>query len=114
MRFFITEEERKRTGNTDFIEFQKGKYDGECWHIDSICMNEDMFYELRLRRLFSTVLPQFDYYGITQVSGSEFRQLLDVAAGFGENSDVPACLNELKEWIGDFRDEDVLFTICGI
>ena len=45
MRFFVTEDERKSSGSTAFIEFQKGKWDGECWHINSICMDEDVFRE---------------------------------------------------------------------
>ncbi|MBR5179661.1 MAG: hypothetical protein IKW90_12800 [Lachnospiraceae bacterium] len=114
MRFFITEDERKRTGSTAFIEFQKGRFDGECWHIDSICMDEDKFYELHLRRLFSMTLPQFDYYGITQVSGEEFKRVVEASADFSDNNDVAACIGELKEWIGEAEDEDILFTICGM
>ena len=114
MRFFITEEERKSTGSTEFIEFQKGRFDGECWHIDSICMDEEMFYELHLRRLFSMTLPQFDYYGITQVSGAEFKQIIEASEGYSDNNDVGACIAELKEWAGEAEDDEILFTICGM
>ena len=112
MRFFVTEEERKRSGSTAFIEFQKGAGDGECWRIDSICMDDELFSELHLRRFFTMILPQFDYYGITQVSKSEFERLCENAAGF--SSDVDACMKELEEWIGEGSDEDILFTICGM
>ena len=112
MRFFITEEERKSTGNTAFIEFQKGEYDGCCWHIDSICMDEDLFGELHLRRFFSMVLPQFDYYGITQVSLAEFEKLKTTSVNY--SADVCACIKELDEWLGEKSDSEVLFTICGM
>ena len=114
MRYYITEEERKRSGSTSFIEFQRGMYDGECWHIDSICMDEDMFFELGLRRLFSSVLPQFDYYGITQVSSAELKKLQEAAVGFNDNNDASDAIRELSEWIGGTGDEEILFTICGM
>lgn len=114
MRFFITEEERKLTGSSEFIEFQKGMSDGECWHIDSICISEDRFYELHLRRLFSMTLTQFDYYGITQVSGADFKRIIEASRGFNDNSDVGACIGELKDWIGEGNDDEILFTICGM
>ena len=112
MRFFVTEEERKMSGNTSFIEFQKGEYNGNCWHIDSICMDEDIFYDLRLRSFFMANLPQFDYYGITQVSGSEFEKILEASSEF--STDVSACIAELKEWLGDTEGKEILFTICGM
>jgi len=112
MRFFITEEERRRTGSSAFIEFQRGNYDGECWHIDSICMDEDIFYELHLRRFFSMVLPQFDYYGITQVSACEFEKIKEMSGNF--SIDVSECIKELSEWLGEYDDQEILFTICGM
>jgi len=112
MRFFITEEERKRIGSTSFVEFQRGKYDGACWHIDSLCMDEDIFYELKLRRFFSMLLPQFDYFGITQVSCEEFRKLKEASVNY--STDVAACVTELSEWLGPEVEDSVFFTICGM
>lgn len=112
MRFFITEEERKNSGSTDFIEFQKGAWDGDCWKIDSISIEGERFSELRLRRFFSMVLPQFDYYGITQVSKDEFEKLCETAKSF--SADVDDCMKELGEWIGEGSEDEILFTICGM
>lgn len=112
MRFFITENDRQRLGSTAFIEFQKGEYDGSCWHIDSLCMSEDIFADLKLRRFFTMYLPQFDYYGLTQVTGSEFEKLLDMSKDF--STDVYSCMTELKNWAGDKEGDEILFTICGM
>ncbi len=112
MRFFVTEEDRKRSGSSEYIEFQKGRYDGECWHIDSISMPEQTFYDMKLRRFFSSVLPQFDYYGLTQVTLSEFEKLKSEAPSF--SNEAAECMNELSAWIGDAVDNDVVFTICGM
>lgn len=112
MRFFVTEEDRKRSGSSEYIEFQKGRYDGECWHIDSISMPEQTFYDMKLRRFFSSILPQFDYYGLTQVTSSEFEKLKAEASSFSH--EAAECMNELSDWIGDSADNDVVFTICGM
>ena len=112
MRFFISEDERKRSGSTAFVEFQKGADDGKCWHIDSISMDEELFSELHLRRFFSKILPEFDYYGITQVTSDDFSRLKENAADFSLDAD--ACMKELDEWVGENRDSEILFTIYGI
>jgi len=112
MRFFISEDERKRSGSTEFIEFQKGRDDGKCWHIDSISMDEELFSELHLRRFFTKILPDFDYYGITQVSREDFENLKENAAAFSLDAD--ACMKELDDWLGTNGDSDILFTIYGI
>lgn len=112
MRYLITEEDRKRTGSSEFIEFQRGKYDGQCWHIDSVYIAEEMFYEMKLRRFFSSVLPQFDYYGLTQVNADEFDELKKAAPGF--SNEAAECMQELADWIGEAGSEDVVFTICGM
>ncbi|MBR4145831.1 MAG: hypothetical protein IKU06_10285 [Lachnospiraceae bacterium] len=112
MRYLITEEDRKKTGSSEFIEFQRGKYDGECWHIDSMYIAEETFYELKFRRFFSSVLPQFDYYGLTQVNASEFADLKKEAPQF--SNEAVECMAELDAWIGDGKNDDVVFTICGM
>lgn len=112
MRYLITEEDRKRTGSSEFIEFQRGKYDGQCWHIDSVYIAEETFYELKLRRFFSSVLPQFDYYGLTQVNAEEFKELKKAAHAFSNEADE--CIKEIVAWIGDDESGDVVFTICGM
>ena len=112
MRYLITEEDRKRTGSSEFIEFQRGKYDGQCWHIDSVYIAEETFYDLKLRRFFSSVLPQFDYYGLTQVNADEFKKLKKAAPGF--SNEAAEYMQELAGWIGDGESSDVVFTICGM
>ena len=112
MGYLITEADRKKTGSSEFIEFQRGKYDGECWHIDSMYIAEETFYDLKLRRFFSSVLPQFDYYGLTQVNADEFEELKKAAPGF--SNEAAECIQELENWIGKEMQDDVVFTICGM
>jgi len=112
MRYLITAEDRKKTGSSEFIEFQRGKYDGECWHIDSMYIAEEVFYDLKLRRFFSSVLSQFDYYGLTQVNADEFEKLKEAAPDF--SNEAAECMQELEAWIDGNDSEDVIFTICGM
>ena len=60
------------------------------------------------------MLPQFDYYGITQVSGADFKAVLEASKSFEDNPDAAVCMNELQSWIGDGEDDEILFTICGM
>lgn len=112
MKYFIGEEERQNSGSTCFIEFQKGNYENEVWHIDSLCMDEELFYDLKLRKLFSSVLPQFDYFGITQVSSEQFSKVKDAAVNF--SPETRECISELSEWLENSKNEGVLFTIVGM
>ena len=60
------------------------------------------------------MLPQFDYFGITQVSKEEFKKLVDSALNF--SSDVSDCMKELSEWLEESGggNDSILFTICGM
>ena len=112
MKYFVTEEEREKSGSTCFIEFQRGAYDGRCWKEDSLCISDDLFHELRLNRLFSRVLPQFDYFGITNVSLEGFQKIKQAAEVIG--SETYECIQELDDYFKDDYNVDVLFTVCGM
>lgn len=112
MKYFITGEERKKSGSTCFIEFQRGEYDNEIWHISSICIDEELFYDLKLRKLFSSVLPQFDYFGITQVLPEHFARVKDAASTY--LPETAECINELDSWLKQENEDGVMFTIVGM
>ena len=57
-------------------------------------------------------LPQFDYYGLTQVNAEEFKELKKAAHAFSNEADE--CIKEIAAWIGDDKSGDVVFTICGM
>ncbi len=68
MKYFITEEERKRIGGTCFFEFQKGQENREekisFWKEDSLILDAEIMDEFKFGKLF----PGFDYYGNTTVT----------------------------------------------
>lgn len=112
MKYFVNESERRKTGSTCFIEFQRGVYDGIVWSIEAVFIDEEIFYDLKLRKLFTKILPSFDYYGITQVHRSSFEKVKAAASDF--LPETAECLNELDEWLkADSTGYDV-FTIIGM
>lgn len=112
MRYFVNADERKKSGSSCFIEFQRGEYNGSCWRDDSLCMSDEIFHELKLNRLFSRVLPQFDYFGITPVSLEGFQKIKQASEGFSE--EIYECILELEDYFKDDYNVDILFTICGM
>lgn len=112
MKYFVNGEERKKTGSTCFIEFQRGTYDGTVWSIDAVYIAEEIFYTLKLRKLFSHTLPFFDYYGITQVHRSSFEKTLSEARLFSKETDE--CIRELDDWLKSDSTGYGVFTIIGM
>lgn len=112
MTYFITEDERRKSGSTCYIEFQKGAYDGKCWKNDSLCISDELFHELKLSRLFSRTLPQFDYFGVTQVTREAFDKLRKAANSY--SFDTQECLNELADYFYTSEIVEPLFTVCGM
>ncbi len=49
------------------------------WQEDSICLYADLFDELELYPLFQKAVPQFDYYGTTEVSRKQWQALYQFA-----------------------------------
>lgn len=112
MRYFCTESERKASHSSCYLEFQKGEYRGNHWLEDSISLHDDIFYELHLYSLFRKAIPEFDHYGITQVSFTQWEFLYKLAVEQG--GEVQKLIEELEGWLSSwFQGEDV-FTICGI
>ena len=111
MKYFINEEEREKS-NSCYIEFQHGNYDGQVWKKDSICIDEEIFYDLKLKRLFSSVLPQFDYFGITTVDTEAMEKVKAAAAGY--LPETIECIEELDSWFKADESGENVYTIIGM
>ena len=84
MNYFCTEQERKLSHSTCYLEFQRGSFKGECWLSDSISLHIDIFDGLKLYQLFRKAIPEFDFYGITEVTLDEWEKLKEFALEQGE------------------------------
>ena len=112
MKYFINESERKERHSTCFIEFQKGKYDTECWKEDSLNMPDDLFCEMGMTKILDSVLDDFDYYGVTEVSLDRWEKLKTVLAEKG--GEYMELLAELEPWAEDNFKEYDAFNIWGM
>ncbi len=62
MKYCCTD--NQRTGSC-YFEFQKGKFADKYWLANSLYLSADIFDSLNLYQVFASVVPEFDYYGIT-------------------------------------------------
>ncbi len=112
MNYFYTETERKASHSTCYLEFQKGKCKGECWLSDSISLHIDIFDGLKLYKLFRKAIPEFDYYGITEVNENQWEILKKIS--LEQEEEVQKVIEELAIWVSDCFETEKIFTIWGI
>lgn len=112
MKYFVNEAERKASGSTCYFEFQKGKYHDECWLPDSLSIHMDLFDELKLYDLISSVVPSFDYYGLTEIDCNDWSNIVKQAHLAGGSLEEAIC--EANQWALDCFSEAPIITICGI
>lgn len=114
MKYFWTESERKQKHTTCCLEFRKGAYREEDphWQEDSLCLYADLFDELELYPLFQKAVPQFDYYGSTEVSRKQWQALYQLVKECGGRKEQ--AIAELAPWVSDCLRTEEVFTIFGI
>ena len=112
MKYFITEEERKKIGGSGYFEFQKGDAADKCWKDDSLLLNMDIFDDLKIPDYIKDAVPEFDYYGITYVERGQWQQIFNRANETG--GQVKELFAELKPWVEECFEEYERFVIWGI
>lgn len=58
------------------------------------------------------VIPQFDPFGITEVTKEQWKQVKSRAEAVGGEALV--AVMEIEDWVGKCFEEEEVFTICGI
>lgn len=109
--YFYNAAQRKATGSTEFVEFQRGRH-RTFWLERSIYLHAELFENLGLWELFSKNLPHFDYFSITEVTPAQYEILK--AAAMAQGGEVAALFLELDYWVQDCFFTENVFTICGI
>ena len=112
MRYFVNEIERRESQSTCFFEFQKGDCEDAFWLDDSVSIGDTLWDELNFTDLFKSLCPDFDYYGRTVVTHTQWREIKNLAE---ENGGAQyEAVKELSMWADEcFLSNDV-FTICGL
>lgn len=111
MKYFVTEIERKASKSTCYFEFQKGSHEGKHWLEDSICIHDDLLKD-EIYQVFVAAIPQFDPFGITEVTKEHWQQVKSNAEAVG--GEVLVAVMELDEWVVNCFEQEEMFTICGI
>lgn len=111
MKYFLSAAQRKESGHTDFIEFQKGKFNNVCWAPSSIYLDEDVWDKNHLMDLIVKALPTFDIYGSNQIDKNQWERLIQFSL---ENSKWHEILQEAASWVETNFKEYSCFTIHGL
>lgn len=112
MKYFIDEETRKASRSACYFEFMTGKYRGKCWLPDSISISADLFDESKLYDIISSVVPSFEYYGLTEISQDDWNQIIDKANLVGGKTQE--AFDEANCWAKNVFASDCIITICGL
>lgn len=112
MKFFVSEKERKASATTCYFEFQKGKYHGKCWESDSVSIRDSVWDEYELSDLFERAVPDFDYFGVTEISPAEWNEILNICKT--ENPKGACVVEDVREWVAECFQNFKCFTICGM
>lgn len=101
----------QRTGSC-YFEFQKGKFSGKYWLDSSICLCADIFDSLNLYQVFAKTVPEFDYYGITEIDSENWSQIKSSADMMG--GAVKDAIAEIDLWAAPLLPADHVITVLGI
>ena len=108
MSYVISPKDRE---GTCYMEFMKGEYKNKCWLDDSILIDEEIFSELLLHRYIKKIVPEFDYYGITEINRQQWQEIIDIVP---DDSEAFKALNELSSWAYKTFKEYEIITILGM
>lgn len=107
-----TAAQRKALGGTCYFEFQHGSFRHKYWQGRSVYMHADVFDELNLFELFTEAIPDFDYFGVTEVSPNQYDKLRVLARDRG--GEIAAVFEELDGWVKNCFQTENVFSILGI
>ena len=110
--YFRNAAQRKSQGSTCYLEFQRGRFRGKHWLERSLYLHDDVFEQLGLYEIFVAALPEFDHYGVTEVTPAQYEELKALALERG--GEIAAAIRELEHWAENCFLTETRFTICGI
>lgn len=95
-----------------YFEFQKGKFADKHWITTSLYLSADIFDDLNLFQIFSEAIPDFDYYGITQIDKEKWEQLKLIVNRVG--GIVKDVVTEIDLWAISVYPTESVITVLGI
>lgn len=110
MKYFMDEQKRRSSHSSCYFEFQKGRYHDACWLPGSISIHADAFDSLGLYDLIASVVPAFNYYGLTEISPKDWDSIRCRARSAG--GEAEAAIMEADPWVQETFAQEQVFTIC--
>ena len=109
MKYFI--EPKDRDGSM-YWEFFRGPWNirNKWWNENSICL--DWVYYKEIEELIYKIIPNYDHYGETEVSKSQWEQIKVLALAKG--GEAASVVTEAEKWMVDTFSEHSVFTILGL
>ena len=101
----------QRTGSC-YFEFQIGKFRGQNWRDDSLCLHEETFDRLNLYQVFAEAIPEFNYFGITEIDREKWGQIILTAHRIG--GEVEEVIDEIDSWASSILPATGIMTLIGI
>ena len=79
MKYFVDETERKASGSTCYLEWQKGYHHDECWLSDSINIDGYLWDKAALTQFMHQVIKSFDYYDSNVISKKQWEEIVTLS-----------------------------------
>lgn len=115
MKYFLNEDERKKSDSTCYHEFAKGEWDEVAcvfWKNDSLNIHDDLLISLKLDTLLASIVEDYDPVGETKINKEQWRKIYIKAKEIG--GDLFEAILEVAPWVeANFRQYEV-FTILGV
>ena len=112
MKYFVNETERKASGSTCYLEWQKGYHHDECWLSDSISIDGYLWDKASMTQFLQQVVKDFDYYDFNIINKKQWGEIVTLSQIAN-----PLCKNIISEaipWVTECFKKYGVFTICGL
>lgn len=111
MQYFCTADQRK---GSCYHEFYRGKWkENDFWNPRSLFLHDDRMLDTGLAQAFRAVLPAYAYYGVTEVTQSQWLSVREYAKTHLGQAAQNA-LAEIDGWAKDVFIKEGLLSILGI
>ena len=109
-KYFIRPNDKN---GSSYYEFYKGKWDEKTfWKEDSICINDNDFYDSEFDNIIIKFSPEYNPFGETEITKSQWNQIKSEAILCGGKASEIAI--EADEWVIDTFSKHEVFTILGL
>ena len=109
MSYFINCSDRE---GSFYVEFNRGEWNDQShWKDDSILIS-DTFFEDYIYDIFSSVIEDFDYFGVNRVTKQQWDKITQLAVQSGNETE--AIIKEADGWVQETLQERDYFTILGL